>query len=126
MKFPIDNAVSPRVAALLGEAGHDAVHVRDYDMHAAEDSAILDRTVRVERVVVSSDSDFGMLLAVTRGSRPSFILFREPEIVRAEDYAGRILSSLPALHRDLVNGCVAVFRRGRIRVRSLPFADGEV
>ncbi len=29
MRFLIDNALSPRIAEGLNEAGHDAIHVRD-------------------------------------------------------------------------------------------------
>lgn len=63
-----------------------------------------------------------MLLAVWQRNKPSFILFREADIIRAGDYVGRILASLPSLANELSKGCVGTFRRGRIRVRSLPFA----
>ena len=125
MRFLIDNALSPEVARLLSDAGHDAVHVRDYGLHAAEDPMILERAEIEDRVVVSADSDFAMLLAVSRRSKPSFILFREAAIVRAQDYASRIVESLPSLERELEAGCVVTFRRGRIRVRSLPFAGAQ-
>ncbi len=123
MRFLIDNALSPEVAWLLRQAGHDAVHVRDYSLHAAEDLVILERAASEERVVVSTDSDFAMLLAVWRRSRPSLILFREADVIRAKDYVSRILDSLPLIESELAAGCVVSFRRGRTRVRSLPFAS---
>jgi predicted nuclease of predicted toxin-antitoxin system len=123
VRFLIDNALSPEVALLLRDAGHDAIHVRDYGLHAAEDAVILERAGIEERVVVSADSDFAMLLALSRRSKPSFMLFREADIVRAQDYASRILESQPLLESELDAGCVVTFRRGRIRVRALPFAD---
>ena len=121
MKFLIDNALSSQVARDLKDAGHDAVHVRDYGLSAAEDGAILERAASEDRVIVSTDTDFAMRLAVWRRSKPSFILFREAETIRAEHYVTRILESLPSMEADLTAGCVVTFRRGRIRVRSLPF-----
>ena len=91
MRFLIDNALSPEVARRLRDSGHDAIHVRDYGLHGAEDPVILGRAADEERVLVSADSDFAMLLAVWRRSKPSFILFREAGIVRAADYAARII-----------------------------------
>lgn len=92
-------------------------------MQAAPDESILRRAQEEDRVLVSADTDFGAILAAQAASRPSFLLFREPDSVRAEEYADRLLSNLPELEPELVRGCVAVFRAGRIRVRSLPFSD---
>lgn len=126
MRFLIDNALSPEVACLLSKAGHNAVHVRDYALHAAEDPVVLERASLEERILVSADTDFAALLAVARKAKPSFILFREPGVFRAGDYVGRILDSLPLLESELEAGCVVLFRHGRIRVRNLPFSASRL
>jgi predicted nuclease of predicted toxin-antitoxin system len=92
-------------------------------MHAANDEAILARAVEEDRIVVSADSDFGTRLALQEAERPSFIPFRETNLLVAQDYINMLLPALPALEAELTSGCVAVFRRNRLRVRRLPFSD---
>jgi predicted nuclease of predicted toxin-antitoxin system len=125
LRFLIDNALPPRLATLLTAAGHDAVHVRQYAMQAAKDEVVLARALQEERIVVSADTDFGTLLAGQEANRPSFILFRDSSVLKAEDYASVLVPSLALLEPDLNNGCVAVFRSGRLRVRRLPMSAAE-
>jgi predicted nuclease of predicted toxin-antitoxin system len=122
LRFLIDNAFPPRLADLLLAAGYDAVHVRDYGMQAAIDEEILARALEEDRIVVSADTDFGVILAAQAANRPSFILFRNPNLLGAHDFLNILLPALPALEPELMNGCVAVFRYSRLRVRKLPFS----
>ena len=50
MKFLIDNALSPDVAALLTAAGHDALHVRSLALHTAKDEVIFQAAIGVPAV----------------------------------------------------------------------------
>ena len=123
LKFLIDNALPPSLADLLRNAGHDSVHVRTYAMQAASDEQIVERAIHEDRIIVSADSDFSAILAAQEAERPSFILFREPDLMVADDYFERLAPALALLEPELVSGCVAVFKKGRLRVRRLPFSE---
>ena len=120
MRFLADKNISYRLCVLLDNAGHQAAHVDQFSLGAAEDAAIMDFARSGEWVIVSSDTDFGTLLAAQRATTPSVILTREVSTLRADDLARLLIVNLPAFDEVLKTGAVVAIGPRGIRVRRLP------
>lgn len=120
MKLLIDANLSPKVAEGLREAGFDAVHVTDLDLLTASDDAIFDRAVEDGYVVVTADSDFGMLLALRRATSPSVVHLRGVAELGPEEHLELLVPNLPTIAEDLERGAIASLSPTRLAVRDLP------
>jgi len=70
LRFLVDHNLSHRVCPELQAAGHDVVHVQAVALHDVDDVEVLEFAVRERRIIVTSDTDFGSLLAARRSSTP--------------------------------------------------------
>lgn len=120
MRLLIDANLSPKVAARLAREGHDAAHVADIGMLAASDEAIMAHAAGSGMVIISADTDFGELLAVSGATRPSVVLLRSADHLTPEQQAILLAANLPSVAADLESGAVVSIARGRLRVRPLP------
>lgn len=126
MRFLVDANLSPRVALLLSGEGFESIHVGDVGLLTATNQAILDYAAANGQVIVSADSDFGELLAVSRGTvRPSVVLLRSADRFTPDQQAAILAANLAAMADELKTGALASIARGRIRIRSLPILGTE-
>jgi predicted nuclease of predicted toxin-antitoxin system len=120
LRFLVDQNISPRIFPLLEAAGHDVVHVQAVSLHEVDDIQVLEYAARDGRVIISSDTDFGELLAAMRLSSPSVLLTRAVATLPAAELARLLLTNLDAVKDAFEEGAIVAFGLSGIRVRKLP------
>ena len=63
VRILVDMSVDIRVADWLRSQGHDAVHLRDEGLHRMPNGEIFAKALSEDRIVVTSDLDFGEIVA---------------------------------------------------------------
>ena len=116
-RFIIDENMSPAIAVMLREVGHDAIAVAQYAPRTP-DRDILALAVQDNRILATFDTDFGDLIyRWGLPAPPAVILFRlvsTPESEKPQFVARLLLEE-----RDWI-GCFWVVTDAAIRNRPLP------
>lgn len=121
MRFLLDQPISWKVGELLQSAGHEVVHTSKLGLADAKDHEIVDHAAEHEWVIVTQDTDFGMLLSAAGRKLPSAIIFRMHDGRPAVQ--GRVLLRNLARFEDaLREGAIVVVTDAAFRIRRLPIA----
>ncbi len=119
MKLLLDQGLPRSSAAILREAGFDAVHTGEISLATAEDELILQRGRSEGRIVVTLDADFHALMALSGATSPSVIRLRI-EGLKAERLAELLQLVLRQCADDLEAGALVTVPTGPWRLKRLP------
>lgn len=75
MKFLVDECVGPSVAYWLKQKGFDAISIYD-DLPGISDDTVLDKALSENRVLITSDKDFGEMIFKNKRQHNGIVLLR--------------------------------------------------
>ncbi|TSA19962.1 MAG: hypothetical protein D4R70_06420 [Betaproteobacteria bacterium] len=119
MKLLVDMNLSPSWIAALNQAGIEAVHWSMRGAYTASDTEIMAYARTHAYTVLTHDLDFGTILAVTHGDKPSVVQIRvedaSPSIV-----GPMLIIALRQMAAELEAGALLTIDPSRTRLRLLP------
>lgn len=119
MRFLVDRCAGARLAQWLCEQGHDVVEAAQQGDDPG-DVEILQRAVDDDRILVTIDTDFGVLIFAEE--RPHRGLVRLPDV--PADRRIEIFADLRSRHlTDLEGRAIVTVRAGIVRISRSPPGD---
>ena len=123
MRLLVDEALQDAVAHRLATAGHDTTHVRILGLAGHTDDEVMALAIADERILVTTDTDFGTTLALTGADGPSVLLLCGIGDT-VDERVDALLDVLPRVEHVLSEGAVVAIEPDRYRIRYLPIDDG--
>lgn len=124
MKFLANMGISPDTVKFLRGLGYEAAHLHEEGLDRLPDPDILRKARREGCVLLTSDLDFGELLAHSGEALPSVVIFRLSNM-RPESINQHLAEVIERFGTDLERGVIASVTDRRIRVRPLPIERAE-
>jgi predicted nuclease of predicted toxin-antitoxin system len=122
VKLLLDMNLSPRWLIVLREGGWDCLHWSGVGSADAPDAEIMSYAATNDMVVVTHDLDFGAILAVTHGKKPSVVLIRSYDI-NPDTLGKQTLAALNVARAELEAGALLIIEPDRQRLRLLPLGN---
>ena len=121
MKVLIDMNLSPRWVDFLASSGFEAVRWSQVGEANAHDDELMRWAAKHEHVVLTSELDFGAILAATKERGPSVLQLRS-DLLTPEAMGRAVLSALEQTRAELEGGALVSLDAARARLRVLPLA----
>jgi predicted nuclease of predicted toxin-antitoxin system len=115
----LDQGLPRSAASLLRDEGWDVLHTGDIGLSRSTDRQILEFARNEQRVIITLDSDFHTILALTNASTPSVIRIRL-EGLRGPDLALLIKKIWPRVEPQVKKGAMVTVTESGIRIRNIP------
>ena len=111
--------LAPRWVDLLVLAGFDAIHWTSIGAMDAPDAEIMRHAATNDMVVLTQDLDFGAILAVSLGDKPSVVQIRADDTNPAR-IGSAVIGALRQAAAELAGGAIVTVEPGRRRLTLLP------
>lgn len=122
MRFLVDMGLGIGVSAWLRTQGHDAIHLREENLHKMPDRDIFAKAVNENRIVLTCDLGFSEIASMARRNLTSVIVFRTKN-TRVAYVISRLEPVLAQASVALVAGAIVTVEEVRHRVRRLPIGE---
>jgi predicted nuclease of predicted toxin-antitoxin system len=111
--------IAESVASWLKSLGHEAIHLNDQSLNQLEDFAILEKAIEEKRIIITTDMDFGQLLAFSKHTLASVIQFRT-SVFTPDNIRQKLQLVFDGFSNNLEEGFIMTVEDHRIRFRKLP------
>jgi predicted nuclease of predicted toxin-antitoxin system len=122
MKILLDMNMSPQWIDVLINKGISAVHWSNVGSSNASDAEIMNFAKENHFIVFTHDLDFGAILSITKGQKPSVVQLQINDVYPEID-SDYLVSALNAVKEELEEGALLIIDAKRTRIRVLPLKN---
>lgn len=119
MRFLADMGISTRSVTWLRNQGYDIIHLSEQGLQCMPDEDIFKKAADEKRVILTMDLDFGQIVAASKTTLPSIVVFRLSD-ERSENVSKRLKELLNKCSDDMMEGSIISVSDNNIRIRRLP------
>jgi predicted nuclease of predicted toxin-antitoxin system len=122
MRFLVDECTGPSVARWLREQGYDVASIYE-QARGADDATVLQLAVQEQRIIITSDKEFGTRVVRDQQEHCGIVLLRLQDERTANKI--QVLSEVIREYADSLAGNLVVASEGRIRIVRLRTEETE-
>ena len=118
MKFLLDENISHETADFINSLGYDSKTVAHFNLSGAEDTDVVNLTIKERRVLITLDLDFGEIFYFSNKKKLGIIVLRlKDQTVESVNSTLEQLFQSKVLTAKMVKDSLVVISEGKIRIK---------